>query len=106
MQNFQNPQDLKKRLDAKNLNDVLLDVRTPAEFDAGHIEGAVNFNISTLSLIKNIQKLDKTKTYILYCHSGSRSQMASMLMNKNGLEVINCQFGLIHLASSGIKFSN
>jgi len=37
MQTIQTPQELKARLDQKNPNDILLDVRTPEEFGAGHI---------------------------------------------------------------------
>jgi phage shock protein E len=105
MQDIQTPKDLKKRLDAKNPNDVLLDVRAPQEFSEGHIKGSINFNISTLNVINNIKQLDKAKNYILYCRSGGRSQMASMIMRQNGLDVTNCQFGFIHLDSSEIEIA-
>ena len=106
MQNIQTPQELKNRLDQKNPGDILLDVRTPEEFSAGHITGSTNFNISTFDIINQIQKLDKTKTYILYCRSGGRSQMAAMIMAKNGLNVINCQFGFMHLDGTDLEISN
>ena len=97
MQNIQTPQDLKTRLNQKNPSDILLDVRTQEEFNAGHIKGVINFNISTLDVMNKIQKLDKTKNYIVYCRSGGRSQMAAMLMAQDGLNVNNCQFGFMHL---------
>jgi phage shock protein E len=106
MQNIQTPQELKNRLDQKNPNDILLDVRTPQEFNEGHILEATNFNISSFDVINQIQKLDKTKTYILYCRSGGRSQMAAMIMAKNGLNVINCQFGFMHLGGGELEISN
>ncbi len=105
MQNIQTPEDLKIRLNQKNSSDVLFDVRTPEEFNAGHIKGAINFNISTLDVINRIKKLDKTKTYILYCRSGGRSQMAAMLMAQNGLNVINCGFGFMHLGGGELEIT-
>jgi rhodanese-related sulfurtransferase len=106
MDYFKTPQDIKKRLDAKNPNDVLLDVRTPSEFGDGHIQGAINLNIGGLDAILKIQKLDKSKTYILYCRSGGRSKMASMIMAQSGFDIINCQFGFMHLEGSGVKISD
>lgn len=103
MQSFHNTKDLKDYLDKRNQADVLLDVRTPEEFKAGHIKGALNFNISTLNVFNNIQKLDKEKTYILYCRSGSRSQMAAMIMAQKGLNVINCRFGFMHLNGTDLE---
>jgi len=105
MQNFRNPEELLARLNEKNPNDILLDVRTPQEFSDGHILGASNFNISTPDIINKIQNLDKSKTYILYCRSGGRSQMAAMIMEQNKLNVINCQFGIMHLGGSDIEIS-
>lgn len=91
------PQDLQLRLEQKNPDDILLDVRTPEEFAAGNIPGSTNFDISGLDLFDKIERLDPTKTYILYCRSGSRSQMAAMIMSQKGLNVINCEFGFIDL---------
>jgi rhodanese-related sulfurtransferase len=105
MQSIPTPQALKQRLDAKNPNDVLLDVRTPQEYQSGHIAGAKNFNVSTLSVLNEIQKLDKSKTYILYCKSGGRSKMASMVMSQSGLKIVNCQFGIMHLNPNDFKIS-
>jgi rhodanese-related sulfurtransferase len=106
MQNIQTPQDLKIRLDQKNPSDILLDVRTPEEYSGGHIKGSTNFNISSSDVVNKIQKLDKSKTYILYCRSGGRSQMAAMIMAQNGLDVINCQFGFMHLGGGELEISN
>lgn len=103
MQNLNTITELKNRLDSKNLNDVLLDVRTPQEFAEGHIEGSVNYNTGTLDAINNLKKLDKTKTYIVYCRSGGRSSMAAMIMNQLGLTVINSKVGFMHWQAEGQK---
>lgn len=93
MKSIQSPQELKNILSKNNSDIILLDVRTQSEYQSGHINSAINFDISITDLIPKIESLDKSKTYILYCQSGSRSQLASILMNQKGLDVINCQFG-------------
>lgn len=57
-------------------NVVVLDIRTPKEFQAGHIKGATNINIGDLDFADRIKKLDKSKTYIIHCQAGSRSARA------------------------------
>src|SRR5690348_884584 len=46
-----------------NTNAVILDVRTPEEFEAGHIPGAKNIDINSLDFDKKTGQLDKSKTY-------------------------------------------
>ena len=55
---------------------VVLDVRTPAEFAAGHLPGAKNIDIEGPDFASGIAALDKTATYAVYCRSGNRSAMA------------------------------
>lgn len=105
MHDIQNPNELKTILEDKNLDYILLDVRTPEEFSEGHIQSAINMNISSLGAVNKITELDKSKTYIVYCRSGGRSNMASMIMQANGFSVINCKFGFMHLAGSEVVVS-
>ena len=63
---------------------VVLDVRTPKEYENGCIFGALNFNIEDKNFSKIIQLLDKTKLYIVYCKSGIRSEEAVTIMSKLG----------------------
>ena len=67
---------------------VLVDVRTPGEFSSGHIENALNIDFEDKSFVSEIQKLDVTKTYFLYCRSGNRSAQAISLMKANGIKNI------------------
>jgi phage shock protein E len=55
---------------------VVLDIRTPKEFEAGHIKGATNINIADKDFADRIAKLDKSKTYVIHCAAGSRSARA------------------------------
>ena len=57
-------------------NIVVLDVRTPREFEAGHIQGATNINFNDKDFAKRIDALDKKKIYIIHCASGGRSGQA------------------------------
>jgi rhodanese-related sulfurtransferase len=62
-----------------------IDVRTEKEYDAGHIDDAININVSDESdFIKRIQELDKNKPVYIYCHSGGRSNKASKIMEELG----------------------
>jgi len=55
---------------------VILDVRTPKEFAAGHIAGAVNLDYLAPDFEKKIRALDRHKTYLVHCASGVRSARA------------------------------
>ena len=63
---------------------ILIDVRTPDEYAAGHLQGATNINVDGASFASQIDALDKTKTYAVYCHSGRRSGIATAAMEKAG----------------------
>ena len=52
---------------------VVLDVRTPKEFAAGHIAGAKNLDFSAADFEQSLAALDKNQTYLVHCASGSRS---------------------------------
>jgi len=90
---------------AKKISDtsiVLLDVRTPAEFAAGHIAGATNIDFESGTFEADIQRLDKSKSYAVYCRSGNRSGQATALMAKDGFKTIfNLDGGLINWQSEG-----
>jgi rhodanese-related sulfurtransferase len=64
------------RLLKSDTNIVVLDVRTPREFEAGHIKGATNINFNDKDFAKRVEALDKNKTYIIHCASGGRSGRA------------------------------
>lgn len=64
------------KLVQSNTNIVVLDVRTPGEFQSGHIKGATNINFNDKDFAKKVAALDKNKTYIIHCAAGGRSGRA------------------------------
>ncbi|MBL7723987.1 MAG: rhodanese-like domain-containing protein [Chitinophagaceae bacterium] len=73
-----------QRLSTKK-NTVLLDVRTPDEYNAGHIPRSLQIDVlKAEDFKKQVAALDKTKTYLLYCRSGKRSKEALALMKEAG----------------------
>jgi rhodanese-related sulfurtransferase len=65
---------------------VILDVRTPEEFESGYIEGAVNINYNSDTFAEDLNKLDKNKTYFVYCRTGRRSSDTANIMTKQGFK--------------------
>lgn len=81
---------------------VVLDVRTPSEFSAGHIERAINIDVEASTFETEIAKLDKTKTYAVYCHSGRRSGIATAQMAKAGFtHIFNLSSGISDWVATG-----
>jgi phage shock protein E len=73
----------KLRADKAN---VVLDVRTPKEFQAGHIPGALNIDLHSPDFDKRIGELDKNKTYLVHCASGGRSAVACKKLGSLGFK--------------------
>ena len=71
-----------------NSNFVILDIRTPEEFRDGHIEGAVNVDFRSENFGREIDRLDRNKTYFVYCRTGNRSYDALNLMGPIGFRSI------------------
>ena len=61
---------------------VLLDVRTPAEYDKGHLEDAVLINILKRGFRRKLSGLDRDASYLVYCATGGRSARAMKIMKK------------------------
>lgn len=74
----------------------LVDVRTPEEYQEGHLKNALNYNLNGTDFNNQLSKLDKTKPVMVYCLSGGRSAEAAEIMNKKGFaEVYNMQGGIM-----------
>ncbi|MEZ4810124.1 MAG: rhodanese-like domain-containing protein [Allomuricauda sp.] len=66
----------------------LVDVRTPMEYNNGHIDDAVNFDVNGSSFPKQIKTLDKEKPVYLYCKMGGRSNRAAEILKSKGFKKI------------------
>jgi rhodanese-related sulfurtransferase len=84
---------------AENTPDaVLIDVRTPAEYNGEKLTGAKNIDIFSKDFTSEIDKLDKNKTYLLYCRSGNRSGQACNIMAGRGFtKLYNLSGGITSL---------
>jgi rhodanese-related sulfurtransferase len=63
---------------------VVLDVRTPGEFAAGHLPSAVNIDLQAQDFERRLAVLDRGKSYLVYCRSGNRSTQAIRAMDRLG----------------------
>lgn len=78
-------------------NAVILDVRTLEEVEQGIIPNAIHIDIYMgQGFVQELNKLDKTKTYYVYCRSGNRSRQACYIMDQMGFEkAYNLMGGII-----------
>ncbi|MNS57666.1 Thiosulfate sulfurtransferase PspE precursor [compost metagenome] len=74
--------------------EVILDVRTPQEFEQEHIPQALNIDIQNANFKTEIAKLAKEDSYKLYCRSGRRSGLALSSMKEMGFKNLENLGGL------------
>ncbi|MBA3706467.1 MAG: rhodanese-like domain-containing protein [Bacteroidetes bacterium] len=79
---------------ANDKNGILIDLRTPDEIKKGFIKGAIEIDYLSKEFDKQLLKLDKNKTYYVYCAAGGRSGDCAELMEKQGFKkVVNLEKG-------------
>ncbi|QBA65651.1 rhodanese-like domain-containing protein [Muriicola soli] len=74
-------------------NYTLLDVRTPEEFEAGHLENAININWFDDDFTEQVAVLEKEKTVYVYCQKGGRSAKARAVLDSLGFKAIDLTGG-------------
>ena len=67
---------------------TIIDVRTPEEYAEGHIQGALNINVKSVTFVPEIENLSKSDTLLVYCRSGRRSLYAAQVMVSFGFQKI------------------
>lgn len=75
-----------KEIRQNNEKVILLDVRSPQEFNEGHLNGAINIPLYELETCCSCKLKDKGRVIIVYCQSGIRSKKAIRILNKNGFK--------------------
>lgn len=87
-------------------NAVILDVRTPEEFSGGFIAGARNIDFNNPTFRTEIDALDKSMPYFVYCLSGGRSSSAAKYMRNNGFkEVYEMKGGTLAWRNSNLELT-
>lgn len=82
---------------------TILDVRTLAEFTEGHIAGATVVDWNDPSFSSQVAELDKSKRYLVYCRSGSRSAQAVAAMREMGFtDITELRGGVIAWEAAGL----
>lgn len=86
-------------------NNVLIDLRTKNEIQTkGSIPGAIHIDFLGTDFEEQLKKLDKDKTYLVYCAGGGRSSDCAALMQKKEFkEVINLEKGFDDWKKSGFE---
>lgn len=81
---------------------LLLDVRTEGEYSRGHIKGSTLIDLSSPSAANRLGLLQKNKTILIYCLSGSRSTVVAQYMQKQGFgKIYNLTYGLMDWNQKG-----
>jgi rhodanese-related sulfurtransferase len=78
----------------------LLDVRTPEEFNSGHISGAANISVQTLA--SRLDEVPKDQPVVIYCRSGNRSAQAASILRDAGYTEIYDLGGVIDWTAQGL----
>jgi rhodanese-related sulfurtransferase len=76
--------ELIKRIDAQDASIIVVDVRSPEEFEAGHVPGAINIPHTHMPARLSELAPYVEKEIVLYCESGMRTQQAIARMKENG----------------------
>ena len=99
-------QKARNMIEANTGNDqfILLDTRTRAEYDKSHLDHAVFINYNADDYWDQVDKLDKSKVYLVYCHSGGRSGKTVDYMMEHGFtEAHNLEGGIIAWKRAGYE---
>ena len=96
-------------LDVENFNNAiqgkvgkLIDIRTPKEYEAYHIPGAINIDYKKDNFKEEMEKLGKDVPVLIYCRSGGRSGRATKLLDKEGFKVYNLNKGILKWKEKGM----
>lgn len=85
---------------------VVLDVRTPEEFQAGHVAGALNIDFYASDFESQLDELGKDVTYVVYCRSGNRSGQSLDLMEQLGFTTVyDVDGGIIEWFDAGLPLA-
>lgn len=79
---------------------LIIDVRTPEEFEAEHIDGALNVNVEEITL-GSIPEVKKNTEIFLYCRSGGRASRAKAVLESKGFTSVHNGGGINDMRDRG-----
>lgn len=86
---------------------IIIDVRTPQEFSTGYIKDAINLDYHSRTFTSELDKLDKNKTYLIYCQRGIRSKKTLTLMKQLGFRgAYNVSGGIVQWGRDGLPIAS
>lgn len=89
-------------VDAAPADLVVLDIRTPEEFAGPRLVNSINVDFYASDFAAQLDELDKTATYVVYCRSGNRTSQAIPIMRDLGFEVVfEVDGGIVNWANAG-----
>lgn len=94
------PQELRRRLDDGDHNEILVDVREVGEYKERHIAEAKNIPLTRVH--EAVEQLKGVGTVYLHCESGGRSARACQLLEEAGVHVVNLDGGLSAWEKAGL----
>jgi len=97
-------QELKNRISENRNTEILIDVRTEAEYNESHIVNARNIPLQEIK--EAIESLRTFKTVFVQCRSGGRSAQACDTLVRAGIPAVNVEGGIIAWESAGFPTSS
>ena len=96
------PKAFSQKMEASS-NAIILDVRTPDEFNEGHLKNAINIDVDGDHFQAEINKLNKSNPVYVYCYAGGRGSTAGKALIKAGFkEVYNMDGGIKEWEEAGL----
>jgi len=80
-------------------NFAILDIRTPGEFQSGHLQSAILIDFYSQTFVDRLRQLDKGKKFLIYCRTGNRSARSLEIFRK-------LQFQKVYHMANGISTWN
>ncbi len=83
---------------------IIVDVRTPAEYQEGHLKNAINIDFKAVTFFNQISKLDKNQPVYVYCRSGNRSRKSIESFKEAGFtKLYDLEGGILQWQSQGYE---
>jgi rhodanese-related sulfurtransferase len=87
----------------KNIDPIVLDVRTPMEYNIGHLKGSILIPVRELQYRYKEMESHKNRDILIYCATGNRSTVAAKILIDNGFKKIyNLSGGITDWSRSGL----